>query len=239
MTTEALSSTDIKKQTNASYYTHILPESRLGQRHSSKESFIQAVSGCCDGGSPREYTLVVVTECTSTSRRILLGLKLRGFGKGFYNGFGGKLDPNDEDIVRGAIRELMEETNIDIQSKDLLQQIGVLRFSFEDDSEGDMLIHLFHLHNYFTEHSSSDCTIVRGCDEITPIWFDTWQDIPFHQMFADDSIWLPVVLDAANRNKIKMEGRFHFAKGGTATNTILHYHLGLECEPIRQADGEV
>lgn len=241
MTKEVLTSTEIKRQTNTSYYIHILPESRLGQCHTSKESYMQAVNGCCDGSSPREYTLVVVTECTSTSQRILLGLKLRGFGEGFYNGFGGKLDSNDEDIVRGALRELMEETNIDIQSKDLLQHVGELRFSFEDETEGDMLIHLFHLHNYFTEHPSSDCTVVRGCDEITPMWFNTWQDIPFHQMFADDSIWLPLVLDAAmsdrrDKKKFKMEGCFHYAKGGTATNTILHYHLALESAPIKKGD---
>jgi 8-oxo-dGTP pyrophosphatase MutT (NUDIX family) len=231
-----------QKKTSHRYFTHILPVSRLGERHASKESFLKTVYGGDHNvkntgrNSTTEYTLVVVTECSSTSQRILLGLKLRGFGMGFYNSFGGKLDPSDESIVRGAIRELMEEANICIQSEDLLKHVGQLSFSFEEDTQEDMLIHLFHLHNYFADSCTSNTSlVVRGCDEIEPKWFDSWQDIPFHQMFADDSIWLPIILDFADSEKrdtekIGMDGYFHFARGGTATNTILHYYITLRGE---------
>ncbi|CAE6502785.1 unnamed protein product [Rhizoctonia solani] len=37
--------------------------------------------------------------------KVLLGLKKRGFGKGIYNGFGGKLDPG-ETVADAALREL-------------------------------------------------------------------------------------------------------------------------------------
>jgi 8-oxo-dGTP diphosphatase/2-hydroxy-dATP diphosphatase len=37
------------------------------------------------------YTLAFVLD----SRRILLGMKKRGFGAGRWNGFGGKVDPGE------------------------------------------------------------------------------------------------------------------------------------------------
>ena len=41
---------------------------------------------------PRKlYTLVLVIE----GDRILLGLKKRGFGEGWWNGFGGKINHNE------------------------------------------------------------------------------------------------------------------------------------------------
>lgn len=44
-------------------------------------------------------------------QEILLGMKKRGFGVGKWNGFGGKVDPN-ETILDGALRELKEEAGI-------------------------------------------------------------------------------------------------------------------------------
>jgi hypothetical protein len=35
---------------------------------------------------------------------------------------------------------------------------------------------------------------IRPCDEIIPQWFDDYSDIPLHNMFADDSIWLTRLL---------------------------------------------
>lgn len=45
------------------------------------------------------YTLTFVTE----AHRVLLGMKKRGFGAGRWNGFGGKVDP-DESIEAAAKR---------------------------------------------------------------------------------------------------------------------------------------
>jgi len=58
-------------------------------------------------------------------------------------------------------------------------------------------------------------------------------EIPLHQMFADDSIWLTYYLSSldARRDKRshaslpKMNGWFHFAPGGDGNNQILHYFL--------------
>ncbi len=44
-------------------------------------------------------------------KEILLGMKKRGFGKGKWNGFGGKVSQN-ESVLEGAQRELQEEAGI-------------------------------------------------------------------------------------------------------------------------------
>ena len=55
----------------------------------------------------RDCTLCFVRK----DDKILLGMKKRGFGKGKYNGFGGKKEDN-ETIHDAAIRELREESGI-------------------------------------------------------------------------------------------------------------------------------
>ena len=54
-------------------------------------------------------TLVVVRD--RGGRRVLLGKKLRGFGAGYFNGFGGKVEAG-ESVVEAAHRELQEEAGV-------------------------------------------------------------------------------------------------------------------------------
>ncbi|KAL7558698.1 hypothetical protein ACA910_013415 [Epithemia clementina (nom. ined.)] len=73
--------------------------------------------------------------------------------------------------------------------------------------------------------------------EITPIWFDDWCNIPLHNMFADDSIWLTRLLmsswSSSSSSQIqepepfRLNGWFHFQSGGAEVNTLLHYYVQL------------
>eukprot|EP00850_Spirogloea_muscicola_P021343 SM000245S08182 [mRNA] locus=s245:67320:74880:+ [translate_table: standard] len=51
---------------------------------------------------PKLLTLALVHE----GGRVLLGRKKRGFGEGYYNGFGGKVEPG-ETVEGAAIREVV------------------------------------------------------------------------------------------------------------------------------------
>jgi len=203
----------------------------------------------------KEYTLIMITE--SCNKRILLGLKNRGFGTGFYNSFGGKIDPSDPSIAHGAVRELKEETNISVPLTTMEKSyLGKLDFTFEDNDK-QMLIHFFHVDVICTtttcsssiptvetattttrntdSSSSMECpliidpNIIKPPDdgEITPKWFDNWLEVPLYMMHADDSIWLPKILQGISSpsSPKSLNGWFHFAPGSTEVNSILHYYF--------------
>lgn len=114
------------------------------------------------------------------NRKILLGLKKRGFGIGKWNGFGGKIE-NEETTLKAAIRELKEETGLIAQK---LKDIGKLVFIFPLEKEIlNVIIYL--IEKYDGEPIESD--------EIDPAWFD-YYNIPYDDMWEDDRHWLPAVL---------------------------------------------
>ena len=185
----------------------------------------------------KQYTLIVVTSSSHTdsdpsSRRILLGHKHRGFGSGLFNSFGGKIEPG-ESVDSSARRELEEETGISLPLEILRDaRLGTLFFTFAD-SATEMVVHLFRVEINTIGEGKDNCPYVdpctiRGCDEITPQWFDQ-ADIPLHQMFADDSVWLTRLLTypVGARARALLDGWFHFQEGGVPVNTILHHHLHL------------
>lgn len=202
---------------NRAPYPRVIPLQRLGSFHETLDSF-EAATAHHKVSKNKEYTLIVVT---TPDGRILLGEKHRGFGKGFYNSFGGKVEPGEK-LAASACRELREETNIEVTEERMRKgQVGTLYFTFED-TDMRMTVHLFRIMispepsdvNYI------DQTTIRGCDEITPRWMEQSQ-IPFDRMFADDSIWLPNLLAGLNR----FDGHFHFQAGGQDTNSIAHWCL--------------
>jgi 8-oxo-dGTP pyrophosphatase MutT (NUDIX family) len=240
-----------------SYFHNVLPDERLGQQHFSLDEFRRHVANpvvampdvnptsTSDIGTMhgrKVYTLIVVTEYGT--KRILLGKKHRGFGKGMYNSFGGKVEPYEcQFIPRSAIRELHEETGIVVESEANMAQcrVGTLHFTFAD-STVEMIVHLFRIQIRFDDESRYDSgetlemngdhsmvihvpssSNIRGCDEITPIWVDDYSNLPLGNMFADDSIWLTHLLVCPPKREAQLKAWFHFQEGGQGTNTILHY----------------
>jgi len=135
-------------------------------------------------------TLCLVVD----SNKVLLGMKKRGFGEGRWNGFGGKVEENEE-IIEGARRELLEESGVRAQSMDLK---GVLEFEYLDEDK-TLEVHIFKVGNY--EGSP------RETEEMRPQWFDVHQ-IPFEQMWPDDLYWLPLFLKDKNfRGKFVFRGQ--------------------------------
>ncbi|KAG0010465.1 Nudix (Nucleoside diphosphate linked moiety X)-type motif 1 [Entomortierella chlamydospora] len=125
-------------------------------------------------------TLVMVMD--KDQQKILLGYKKRGFGAHLWNGFGGKVEPG-ETPKEGALRELEEEAGITVKPEKLYKA-GILLFLFENDPVGLET----HVYKAF-EHEGQ----IRECDEMRPQWFN-FADIPFDQMWEDDRVWLPKLL---------------------------------------------
>lgn len=112
--------------------------------------------------------------------QVLLIRKKRGLGAGKINGPGGRLDA-EESPAQGAIREVQEElhvTPIDVQPR------GELAFQFTDG-------YALYVYVFSAEGCEGE---PQETDEATPIWTPL-EAIPFDQMWADDRLWLPHLLD--------------------------------------------
>lgn len=125
---------------------------------------------------PRKLvTLVMVHE----GGKVLLSKKRDGFGGGWWNGYGGKVQSGEE-VEAAARRELMEEVGIGVET---LEPAGMLYF----DIEGDDRLH--------------ECHVFRGSgvigepvetrEMITPKWFDV-SAIPYDRMWKGDEAWMPL-----------------------------------------------
>ncbi|KAJ1893915.1 hypothetical protein LPJ66_005487 [Kickxella alabastrina] len=135
--------------------------------------------------------LTLIFPLNPPRAQVLLGLKKRGFGQNKYNGFGGKVEPQ-ESISQGAIRELTEESCLRARS---VNKRGVLFFYFENDPV-TMEVHVFDTVEYEGEWEETE--------EMAPKWFGVG-DMPFDRMWKDDERWWPMFI----RGK-KFIGRFWF-----------------------------
>jgi 8-oxo-dGTP diphosphatase len=131
-------------------------------------------------------TLVFVVKNAS----ILLIRKKRGLGAGKINGPGGRLEPGEEPI-RGAVREAQEELLITPLD---LRYSGENMFQFVDGYS--IHVHVFKASDYEGEPTETD--------EAIPLWAPV-NEIPYHEMWEDDELWLPLVLRG-----IPFSGRYIF-----------------------------
>ncbi len=143
-------------------------------------------------------TLCVIVE----PNRILLGMKKRGFGAGKWNGFGGKV-AEGESIEDAAKREVTEECGLTVES---MSAAGIIEFTFEGQ-DGILEVHLFRV-----ERWSGD---VIESEEMRPQWFAI-DEIPYAEMWPDDTFWLPAFLKGKSCN-----GAFHFAPDGSVARQML------------------
>ncbi len=136
---------------------------------------------------------IVTTLClVRDGDYVLLALKKRGFGQGKWNGFGGKVQP-DESIEDAAVRETEEEGRIRPRN---LRKIGVLRFSFEGEAPS------IECHVFWTDLWDGS---PAETEEMKPAWFGR-ADIPFQDMWTDDIHWFPLFFAGT-----PFVGTFHFA----------------------------
>ncbi|ORX63037.1 hypothetical protein DM01DRAFT_1314786 [Hesseltinella vesiculosa] len=158
---------------------------------------------------PQLYTskkpLTLVFPIDWENKKILLGMKKRGFGVNKINGFGGKLEPG-ETVEQAAYRELLEESMVEAQN---MIKVGLNMFTFEGDSVG-LEVHVYLTTDYRGEPQETN--------EMRPEWYD-FDKIPFEQMWTDDAYWLPKVL-----NHEKFVAQYHFAQDQT---TILSETFNL------------
>ena len=121
---------------------------------------------------------------------VLLILKKRGLGDGYYNAPGGHIEL-EETSTEAAIRETKEETGLTVSD---LKERGTLRFQFKDGMR--MVCYVF-----TTSVWEGD---LKECDEAKPFWADK-NNLDYDMMWKDDKLWLPLLLDSK-----EFEGWFVF-----------------------------
>ncbi len=111
--------------------------------------------------------------------RVLLIRKKRGLGAGKVNAPGGRIDPG-ETPAQTAVREVQEEllvTPIGVEER------GQLSFQFVDGLR-------LHVHVFLARAHTGEAA---ETDEAIPLWTPL-QALPYDEMWADDRVWLPVML---------------------------------------------
>lgn len=113
---------------------------------------------------------------------VLLAMKKRGFGKDRWNGVGGKVEPN-ETIEQAMQRECREEIHVNVTK---FTKQAVIVFDEAHLGVRDLLqVHVFIGTAWEGEPEETE--------EMAPRWF-TRDSIPYKEMWADDTYWLPQVL---------------------------------------------
>lgn len=148
----------------------------------------------------RQVSLVLLIKESQKNKKILLAMKKRGFGKGRWNGVGGKIDleKGDKSVLCSAIRETEEEIGVKIKNP---EKVAVMDFHFPEipkEKDFDQQVHVFLVKDWKGEPIETD--------EMAPKWFNI-DKIPFDQMWDDDKHWLPHVLEEK-----KLKAKFVFDK---------------------------
>ena len=133
--------------------------------------------------SRKVCTLVLAED----GRRVLLGMKKRGFGQGKYNGFGGKVEAG-ETVAAAAARELREEAGVGAR----LSKRGVIWFDWPESERADAGSHAM-VRQGIEVHVFSGADVdgePAETDEMRPEWFDK-DAVPFEKMWPDDELWFP------------------------------------------------
>lgn len=131
---------------------------------------------------------------------VLLIRKKRGLGQGKINGPGGRLE-DGERYIDAAVRETQEEVGITPAE---LTRTADLSFIFTDGYS--LYVEVFLAESYSGELTETD--------EADPFWCAI-DDIPYPQMWEDDGLWLPHVLNGAY-----VSGRFVFEGDAMRSQTV-------------------
>lgn len=142
---------------------------------------------------------------------LLLIRKQRGLGEGNVIGPGGKIE-DGETPREAARREVREELRVDPTG---LAKCGEFAFHFRDADPDDdsMFVHVFTADGIDGEPSATE--------EAVPEWHPV-TDLPYDEMWVDDRIWIPHMLDGET-----FVGEFVLADDG---ESLLEYEVVLNAE---------
>jgi mutator protein MutT len=138
----------------------------------------------------RQVTLCLLIK----NNQVLLAMKKRGFGEGWWNGTGGKVK-KDESLEEAAIRETKEEISV---TPTKMTKVAIIDFYFQDTEDWNQQMIVYLVTDWIGEPKESE--------EMKPQWFNKNQ-LPLEKMWPADKIWMPMVLSGK-----KLKGQVTFNK---------------------------
>jgi 8-oxo-dGTP pyrophosphatase MutT (NUDIX family) len=126
----------------------------------------------------RQVTTLALIE---DGDKVLLAMKKRGFGEGWWNGYGGKV-AEGETIEKAMVRELEEESGLVAKT---WRERGVIDFYFAG-TDKIVEMHIFEV----TEYEG----VPVETEEMRPMWF-TKEKAPYNEMWPADREWMPLFFD--------------------------------------------
>jgi len=130
-----------------------------------------------------EVCVVYLLRCDGERTEVLLGDKRTGLGLGKVVGAGGKIEPG-ESVREAAVREVREETGVEIDAADL-EPAGRIDYFFPTKPAWSQRSHVFTCTRWSGEPAETA--------ELSPRWFAR-EDVPYERMWDDARRWLPDVL---------------------------------------------
>jgi len=130
-----------------------------------------------------DVCVVYILRTRRDVEQVLLGYKRTGLGLGRVVGIGGKVEAG-ETIAAAAVREVREETGLELRETDL-EPVGVLDYDFPARPAYSQRSHVFVCRSFRGEPVETE--------EIVPAWFPV-DEVPYERMWDDAARWLPGVL---------------------------------------------
>ena len=124
--------------------------------------------------------------------KVLLGLRKKvslGLGENLIAGIGGKLE-DDESYEEALRREIAEEINISIKT---YRKCGHVVFLFPHKAQWNQEGDTFIIDSWEGEPAETEA--------IKPIWYPK-RDLPSKQMWEDNRLWVPKILNGETINGI-------------------------------------
>jgi len=113
---------------------------------------------------------------------VLLLKKKVGFSKDKWNGSGGIVKNENQDVDDYMYEETQKQTGIILKN---YEKVAELNFVFPKKNEQSHLAHIYLCRKWEGEPKETD--------EAKPQWFKV-EDIPYNDMFPADIFWLPKIM---------------------------------------------
>lgn len=139
--------------------------------------------------------------------KIILAKKKRKIGVGKWNGYGGRVE-EEEDKPECLVREITEECKV-IVEKEKCKELGYIDFYFKDKDELNQRVYIYRIDEFLGEPKETE-------EMGRPEEFDT-NKIPYSEMMVGDDKFIPFVVEGK-----KFRGEIYFSENGeTLTRCVL------------------